>query len=52
VFVWVHYQPIPPHWVEPLRSVDADECRTFVELYDAADKTPETVAAAVRAEPL
>ena len=52
VIVWVHYQPIPPHWVEDLRDVDADECRTFVEMYDAADKTPETVGAAVRIERL
>lgn len=52
VIAWVHYQPIPPHWVEDLREVEAPECKTFVELYDAADKTPETVGAAVRREPL
>ncbi|MFT6078963.1 MAG: hypothetical protein ACJAYX_002772 [Planctomycetota bacterium] len=52
VIAWVHYQPIPPHWVADLRDVDADECRTFIKIYDAADKTPETVGAAVRIERL
>jgi hypothetical protein len=51
VVAWVRYQTIPPHWVEPLRALDAPECRAFVAMYDAADKTPETVAVAVRAEP-
>lgn len=50
VVAWVHYQSIPPHWVAPLRAVDAEECRTFVRMYDAASKTPETVAVAVRSE--
>jgi hypothetical protein len=40
----LHYQPIPPLWVEPLRKVDADAARTFVRLYDAADPRPEVVA--------
>jgi hypothetical protein len=52
VLVWVHYQPIPPHWVDDLRYVDAEECETFVEIYDAADHTPETIAAARRLERL
>lgn len=52
VFAWVHYQAIPPHWVEDLRDVDAEECATFVKMYDAADKTPETVGAAMRTEQL
>jgi hypothetical protein len=50
VVVWLLYQTIPPHWVAPLRAVDAEECRTFVRMYDAADRTPETVAVAVRSE--
>ena len=50
VVAWVRYQPIPPHWVEPLRHVDAEECRTFVAMYDAADKTPETISVAIRTE--
>src|SRR5690606_13400033 len=52
VIAWVHYQAIPPHWVEDLRDADAEECRTFVELYDAVDKTPETLGAARRVERL
>ncbi|MBL8722399.1 MAG: hypothetical protein JNK49_00045 [Planctomycetes bacterium] len=50
VVVWLLYQTIPPHWVAPLRAVDAEECRSFVRMYDAADRTPETVAVAVRSE--
>jgi hypothetical protein len=50
VVAWVRYQPIPPHWVAPLRAIDAPECRSFVAMYDAADKTPETVALAQRSE--
>jgi len=52
VTAWIHYQSIPPHWVEDLRDVDAPECRTFVELYDKSDKMPETIAAATRNEQL
>jgi hypothetical protein len=50
VVAWVRYQTMPPHWVAPLRTVDADECRTFVAMYDAADKQPETIAVAMRSE--
>jgi cytochrome c553 len=50
VVAWVRYQTIPPHWVDAVRTVDADECRTFVPMYDAADKTPETAGVAMRAE--
>ncbi|MBM4060628.1 MAG: hypothetical protein FJ265_05970 [Planctomycetes bacterium] len=50
VTAWVHYQTIPPHWVAPMRRIDAVECRTFVAMYDAADKTPETAGVAVRSE--
>jgi len=39
----LYYQTIPPAWVEALRGIDADECKRFVQMYDAADKTPETV---------
>ena len=52
VFAWVHYQAIPPHWVAELRDVDAEECRSFVEMYDAAERRTETIAAAVRSERL
>jgi len=47
---FVRYQPIPPHWVSPLRSLEARECVDFVRMYDAADKAPELVAVAVRSE--
>ena len=50
VVAWLRYQTISPHWVDALRDVDDAACRTFVTLYDAADKTPELVAVAVREE--
>ena len=50
VIAWVRYQTIPPHWVDALRDVDADECRRFVVFYDAADKTPETCGVVMRVE--
>jgi len=48
VIAWLHYQSIPPPWVDPLREVDAPEAKIFVEMYDRADKTPETIATASR----
>jgi len=36
--------------VLPLRTVDAAECRSFVAMYDKADKTPEVAGVAVRSE--
>lgn len=48
VVAWLLYQSIPPRWVDPLRVVDAPEARMFVEMYDDADKTPETLAIASR----
>lgn len=50
VVAFVRYQTIPPHWVTPLRSLEARECVDFVRMYDAADKAPELVAVAVRSE--
>ncbi len=47
VIVWLHYQSVPPRWVDPLRDVDTDEAKRFVRLYDAASPTPETLALAV-----
>jgi hypothetical protein len=44
------YQSVPPAWVDALRDVEADEAKRFVRYYDAADKTPERVALAVRGE--
>ena len=48
VIAWLHYQPVPPHWVDPLRRIDAKEAKLFVEMYERADKTPETLAVASR----
>lgn len=42
--VWLHYQPIPPHWVEALRAARSPDAATFMEMYDAADPRPETAA--------
>lgn len=50
VVVRLHYQTVPPAWVDPLRGIDAAECERFVRMYDAADKSPETVDVAVANE--
>jgi hypothetical protein len=47
VVVWLLYQPVPPHWVDALRGVGAEETERFVRMYDAADKGPETLALTV-----
>lgn len=43
VLVWLHYQSVPPAWVDALRDVDAEACRKFVAMYDGMSKLPETV---------
>jgi len=48
VIARVHYQTIPPAWVDALRGVDDEAAKRFVGMYDAADRSPETVAVAVR----
>jgi hypothetical protein len=47
VVAWMHYQSVPPAWVDPLRTVDTEEAVRFVRMYDAADKEPETVGVTV-----
>lgn len=42
----LHYQTVPPAWVDALRTVKAEEAQRFVGYYDAATKTPEIVATA------
>ena len=37
-------QTIPPAWVDGLRASRTDEARRFIELYEAADRTPEILA--------
>jgi hypothetical protein len=48
IVAWFLYQPVPPAWVDALRDVDTEECKRFVRMYDAADKTPETLALTVK----
>ncbi|MHC4937585.1 MAG: multiheme c-type cytochrome [Planctomycetota bacterium] len=48
VLAWLHYQSIPPSWVDPLRKVDAPEAKLFTGMYDEADKTPEDLAVVSR----
>ncbi|MBX3358849.1 MAG: hypothetical protein KF745_10500 [Phycisphaeraceae bacterium] len=45
--IW--YQPIPPAWVAPLRSLtmNSPEAAAFVRMYDAAKPKPEQVAITV-----
>lgn len=47
VTVWLHYQPIPPHWAEALRSSKSAEATSFLAMYEAADPRPETAALAI-----
>jgi hypothetical protein len=50
VTVWMRYQPVPPAWVEPMRSVGAPETIRFLRMYDAASPRPETIAVCVASE--
>jgi len=50
VVAHLYYQSVPPLWVDALRGIAGEECARFVAMYDKADKTPETVAVAVRGE--
>ena len=47
IVAWLHYQPIPPRWVAPLRTLEAEAAQSFVGFYDEADKTPDTLALTV-----
>jgi hypothetical protein len=40
----VHYQAVPPSWLREMREMDAPEINTFLNIYDAADKAPITIA--------
>ncbi|MEC7582977.1 MAG: hypothetical protein VYE77_01555 [Planctomycetota bacterium] len=48
IVAWLHYQSVPPVWVDALRDVDAEASRRFLRMYEAADKEPETVAIVAR----
>ena len=41
------YQSVPPAWVDPLRTIATDEAKSFVAMYDAMSKEPETLALTV-----
>jgi hypothetical protein len=45
---WLLYQSIPPGWVDPLRSLEAEDARRFVRMYDAADPRPEVISLLTR----
>mgnify|MGYP001819055319 CR=1 FL=1 len=47
VVAWLLYQPVPPHWVAPLRGLGAEETERFVRMADAATARPETLAVTV-----
>lgn len=51
VVAWLRYQPIPPSWVDPLRTVEAAEAKRFVAMYDAAKERVETAGLTARSEP-
>lgn len=44
----LHYQSVPPAWVDGLRDVQAEEAGRFVRYYDSATKKSETVATATQ----
>ena len=48
VVATLHYQSVPPVWVDALREVEAEEAVRFVGYYDRASKVPEVVSVARR----
>ncbi len=50
VMATLYYQSVPPLWVDALRTIEAEEAKRFVRMYDEADHTPEKVATAVLGE--
>ncbi len=43
VRAWLHYQSVPPAWVDALRPIDTPEAKRFVRMYDAQPKQPEVL---------
>jgi hypothetical protein len=41
--VKIHYQSLPPRWMEEMFTYDAEEITFFKEMYEAADPTPVLV---------
>ncbi|MDF1702126.1 MAG: multiheme c-type cytochrome [Planctomycetota bacterium] len=50
IVAWLRYQPIPPSWVQALRSVDAEEAKRFVRMYDELEFEPEVLDIEVQTE--
>ncbi len=47
VVAWLRYQPMPPAWVDSLRSSRTPEALAFLRMYDSAALQPETLALAI-----
>lgn len=47
----LRYQAIPPAWADGLRDSTTEEARTFLRMYDAMPKSPETLALTVATVP-
>ena len=47
VVAWLRYQPMPPAWVDSLRSSRTPEAQAFLRMYAAAALQPETLALAI-----
>lgn len=41
--VTVHYQSLPPRWMEEIFEVETDEINAFQDMFDAADQSPVVV---------
>jgi hypothetical protein len=51
ITVWLHYQPIPPHWADALRASTTPEAAAFLRMYDSASTAPETAALTIEVVP-
>lgn len=45
IYARLHYQPLPPAWMDEMFSWDAPEINAWKAMYQAADKTPVLVSA-------
>lgn len=44
-FVRVHYQAVPPSWLNEMRTFDHEEINVFLTMYDESEHVPVVVAA-------
>jgi hypothetical protein len=44
-FVRVHYQAVPPSWLNEMRTFDHEEINVFLNMYDESENVPVVVAA-------